>query len=177
MGDDDKKEKKAPIPQPIVGFATFLMALINILTVACYGMMVAYTTVYLTGIRTVVLGFVQFSMGFIALILAVLSAPMSELYYEHFPVFNHPPDRAFTIGLWQCALAAFIVGDPLFMELRDPKIAKSKATWAQAMGPLTFATAIALGAGFLMGIYGFLMFSNDGHPKEKKKDEDGDEID
>ncbi|KAJ2071372.1 hypothetical protein GGH13_003395 [Coemansia sp. S155-1] len=168
MGDKKDKDKGN---EPMVGFVIFLMSLINILSLACYGLMVAYTTVYLTGIRTVVLGFVQFSMAFISLILAVLAAPMSQIYHEHFPVLYDPPDRAITLGLWQCALGAFLVGDPLFMELRDPKIMSKRSSWAQSLGPLTFATSIALGVGFLLGIYGFIQFSN--NPRDEKEKEAG----
>ncbi|KAJ2910888.1 hypothetical protein GGI21_000410 [Coemansia aciculifera] len=152
------------------------MSMVNVLTVACYGLMVAYTTVYLTGIKTVVLGFVQFTMGFIALVLAVLAAPICEDYYEHFPVFKDAPDRVFTIGLWQCALGAFIIGDPLFMEFRDASLMQSRSSWAQSMGMLTLATSIGLGSGFVFGIIGFMRFDTiSGLKKTEEKDRDDDE--
>ncbi|KAJ1815951.1 hypothetical protein LPJ60_005521 [Coemansia sp. RSA 2675] len=174
MSDEDletKYKKKSQSTEQMTVFIIFVMALISLTTAVCYGMMVAYTTMYVTGIKSVVLGFIQFSMAFISLVITLLASQLAQNFYPQFPSLENPPDRAITFGLWHFALASFIVGDPLFMELRDDKIMKSRPSWVQAMNLFTLSTSIALGVGFLLGVFGFVKLENDWrYMLRKKKD-------
>lgn len=147
MAGDDK--------QTLGMVLTTYIAFVNLYTAVMFGFLVAYTTVYIHDQHSIPTGFTEFAMAALALFLCILTSFIAIPFYELFPAFKAPSHRLLTMGLWDMALGAFLIGDPLFIAFKDGDY-KGGVGWVDNMWPMLLADAGLLCSCLVIGFLGFM---------------------